>query len=115
MERVPTGVPGLDGMVEGGFKRNNTVLVVGGCGSGKSTLAMQYLYYGALHGEPGVYVTFEEDPEQVRENMSRHGWDLRSMEKSGKLKIIRVDPAEVVHLIEQEYGTIVDAINDLKA
>jgi len=114
-ERVPTGIPGLDSMIEGGFKRNNTILVVGGCGSGKSTLAMQYLYYGAMHGENGVYVTFEEEPEQIRENMSRHGWDIRAAEKAGKLKILRVDPQDVMHVIGEEYGSIVDTINDMKA
>ena len=115
MERVLTGIPGLDGMIEGGFKRNNTILVVGGCGSGKSTLAMQYLYYGAMNGEPGVYVTFEEESDQIRDNMARHGWDIKAAEKAGRLKIIRVDPSEVLHVIEQEYGPIVDAVHDLKA
>ncbi len=115
MERVSTGVPGLDDMVEGGFKKKNTILVVGGCGSGKSTLAMQYLWHGTQNGEPGVYVSFEEEPDQIRENMMRHGWDLRKMEDEGKLKIVRIDPQDVMHIIKEEYGTIVDAVKDTGA
>ncbi|MFH1054939.1 MAG: ATPase domain-containing protein [Candidatus Altiarchaeota archaeon] len=115
VERISSGIPGLDEMIEGGFKKHSTVLIVGGCGSGKSTLAMQYLYQGALAGEPGVYVTFEEEADSMRDNMSRHGWDLKKMEDSKKLKIMRIEPQDVIHIIKQEYGGIVDAINDLGA
>jgi KaiC/GvpD/RAD55 family RecA-like ATPase len=114
-ERVSTGIPGLDEMIEGGFKRNNTVLIVGGCGSGKSTLAMQYLVYGAQNGEPGVYVTFEEQADQVRENMARHGWNLKDLEDEGTLKIVRLDPQVVMNIVREEYGTIVEAMHSIKA
>jgi len=115
VERVSTGITGLDDMVEGGFKLHNTILVVGGCGSGKSTMAMQYLVYGIQNGEPGVYVSFEEEPEQIKENMMRHGWDLQKMEDEKKLKIIRIDPQDVMHIIREEYGSIVDSISDMQA
>lgn len=115
MDRIATGIPGLDEMIEGGFKQSNTILVTGGCGSGKTTLAMQFLYSGALTGEPGVYVTFEEEPDQIRENMMRYGWDISKLEAEKKLKIMRIEPQDIMHIIKQEYGGIVDAINDLKA
>ncbi len=115
MDRISTGIGGLDEMIEGGFKKKNTVLVVGGCGSGKSTLAMQYLYAGANAGEAGVYVSFEEEAEQIKENMLRHGWDLQKLEEGKKLKILRIDPQDVMHIIKQEYGIIVDAIRDIDA
>jgi circadian clock protein KaiC len=114
-DRVSTGVKGLDDMTEGGFKRKNTMLVVGGCGSGKSTFGIQYLYNGALKGEPGVYITFEEDPEAIRENMTLHGWDIRRVEAENMLKLIRVEPEDVMHIIRGEYGVIMDAINSLHA
>ncbi|MFH1442772.1 MAG: ATPase domain-containing protein, partial [Candidatus Micrarchaeota archaeon] len=59
--RVPTGIPGLDELIEGGFEKGSVILVVGDTGTGKSTFAMQYLYNGATkYKEPGVYLTFEE-------------------------------------------------------
>jgi KaiC/GvpD/RAD55 family RecA-like ATPase len=115
MERVSTGVKGLDEMIEGGFKKNNTILVVGGCGSGKSTFGLQYIYQGALEGESGVYVTFEEEPDEIRQNMHQLGWDLKAVEKAGKLKMIRVEPSDIMHIIRGEYGVIMDAIESLKA
>ena len=105
----------MDDMIEGGFKRRNTVLVVGGCGSGKSTFGMQYLYHGALKGEPGVYITFEEEPDSMRDNMFLFGWDIRKMEESGAMKIVRVEPEDVMHIIRGEYGVIMDAISSLRA
>jgi len=88
---------------------------VGGCGTGKSTFSMQYLYNGALKGEGGVYVSFEEDPEQIRENMGRFGWDLRRLEEQGKLRIVRIGPRDAVRLFKEDYGEIVDLMNDVKA
>jgi len=113
--RVPTGIPGLDEMIEGGFKRGSTILVVGGCGSGKSTFSMQYLYNGALAGDPGVYVSFEENPVKMKSNFSRFGWDLDGLEKKGKLRIIKIEPREIVNVLKEDYGTIVDAIEDIGA
>ena len=115
VERVPTGISGLDDMIEGGFKKNNTIVLIGGCGSGKSTMAMQYLYNGALSDEPGVYITFEEEPVEIRENMLRHGWDLKALEADNKLRVIRIEPHDVMHILRGEYGVIVDAINELGA
>ncbi len=114
-ERVHTGIKGLDEMIEGGLKRNNCILLVGGCGTGKSTFGMQYLYNGALAGEPGIYVTFEEDDAQVRENMTMHGWDIAKMEESGLLRLMRVKPEDVLHIVRGEYGAINDAVVSMKA
>ena len=115
MERISTGISGLDEMIEGGFKKNNAILVGGGCGSGKSTLGMQFLVHGAKNKAPGVYVTFEEEPEAVIENMSRHGWDLQKFIDKDLIDIIHVQPQEVMHIVNQEYGMIMDSIEQKKA
>ncbi|MBD3388083.1 MAG: AAA family ATPase [Candidatus Altiarchaeales archaeon] len=114
-EKVPTGIPGLDEMLEGGFKKNTNVLIVGGCGSGKSTMAMQFIYNGAKMGHPGVYVTFEEGAEEIRENMKGHGWDIKKMEDENKIRILAIEPQDVMHILRGEYGRIEDAINELGA
>lgn len=89
MERVPTGIEGLDAMIEGGFPRGRTVLLSGGCGTGKSIFGMQYLFKGAMeYGEPGVYVTMDERPELMRQDMLRFGWDIKAMEDAGKIVIL---------------------------
>ncbi|MFC2162762.1 RAD55 family ATPase, partial [Candidatus Altiarchaeota archaeon] len=47
--------------------------------------------------------------------MRRHGWDISGLEAAGKLSIVRVDPQDVMHIIKDEYGTIVDSITDTSA
>ncbi|WP_340819408.1 ATPase domain-containing protein [Methanolobus sp. WCC4] len=93
MARVPTGIPGFDELIEGGFIENDVILLTGGPGAGKSTFGSQYLYSGIMeHNEPGVYVTLEETPARIMRNMWRHGWDMERLIKEDRLRIIRVDP-----------------------
>jgi circadian clock protein KaiC len=75
--RAPTGVSGLDQITHGGLPRGRATLVVGGPGSGKTVLALQSLVHGAeRHGEPGIFVAFEESAERLVANAASFGWDL---------------------------------------
>ena len=86
--KVPTRIAGLDEILEGGVPRGRTTLTSGGPGSGKTVLGLEFLCRGALAGDPGVFVTFEERAEAVRMNARSMGWDLAAMEKAGKLAIV---------------------------
>ena len=89
IERVKTGVYGLDELIQGGFPKGRTVLVSGACGTGKSIFAMQFLYRGATeYAEPGVFVTFDEMPEKIRQDMLAFGWNLKDLEDKGLLAIV---------------------------
>lgn len=88
VERVKTGVPGLDEILNGGIPARNVVLLSGGPGTGKSILASQFIWNGLQLGEPGVYVTLEEHPVQVRINMKNFGWDIRQYEQEGKFAMV---------------------------
>ena len=97
VDNVPVGVPGVDETLAGkGIPRGHTILVSGGPGSGKTTFATQFLYTGATqHGESGVYVTLDEDPVEIKKNMSKFGWDLDRLEEEKKLVFINVSPVRV--------------------
>ncbi|MFQ5710187.1 MAG: RAD55 family ATPase [Candidatus Geothermarchaeales archaeon] len=102
MERVPTGISGLDELIEGGLPKGRCTLVCGGPGSGKTIFSTQFLVEGARkYDEPGVFVTFDEDPVHIRENMLRFGWNLEDLEKQGKLSLIDFSP--VIYLSPQEF------------
>src|SRR5438046_10606348 len=88
MDRVPTGIKGLDELLGGGFPEGRCILVVGSPGSGKTTFALQYLYHGAMLGETGLYVTLDEHPALVKKNLQSYDWDIDGMEKKGKLLFI---------------------------
>jgi circadian clock protein KaiC len=94
-ERVPTGVAGLDEMLDGGLPRASAVVVQGGTGTGKTLLGLRFLVEGAQRGEPGIHFSMEETTEQLRGIARGLGWDLRSLEQRGLLTLRYVSPIEL--------------------
>lgn len=92
MERVKTGIHGLDEIIEGGFVQGSTILVCGPTGSGKTIFCGQFLWYGLQNDEPGIYVTCEETPEDIKKDLLRFGWDFEKYEKNKKFMFIFSDP-----------------------
>src|SRR5262250_484038 len=76
LERLSTGIAGLDAILQGGFPRDRLYLVDGDPGTGKTTLAMQFLLDGARRGEGALYVTLSETGEELRVAGRTHGWNL---------------------------------------
>lgn len=83
MTKIATGVPGLDSISKGGFPAGRTVVVAGTAGSGKTVLASQFLRGGITAGQPGVFVTCEEPPASIRQNVRGFGWDVDAWESTG--------------------------------
>lgn len=109
-KRVESGIPGLDKLINGGYPKNSVILVAGGPGSGKTTFAMQYIYHGAKLDEPGVYISFEQEEEQLKRTMKQFGMDFDKLEKEKKVAIIRIkkveDVKEVLNIIESNVKKI---------
>src|ERR1700760_315208 len=88
LEKVPTGIRGLDQVTHGGFPKGRTALVCGGPGAGKTLLGLEFLVRGALlYNEPGVCIALEETPEELVTNMASMGHDLPALIKAKKLAI----------------------------
>ncbi len=93
LEKLPTGIPGLDAITDGGFPCGRTTLVAGTAGSAKTILAVQFLAAGIQNwGEPGVFVTFEEKPDDIRANMGSMGWEIAKWEAEGKWAFVDASP-----------------------
>jgi len=89
MERVKTGIPGLDEILDGGLPKGTNVLITGGTGTGKSIFCSQFLYKGIEdYNQNGVFVTLEERAEDLRKEMLKFGWDFAKYEKENRLGII---------------------------
>jgi len=85
IEKLVTGIAGFDHVSAGGLPRGRTTLVSGTAGSAKTMFAVQFLIEGVRKaGESGVFVTFEESPEDVRRNVLGLGWDIAQLEAEGK-------------------------------
>lgn len=88
-KKCPTGIPGLDELLDGGFPRRRSILLSGSCGTGKTIFGVQYLYNGILqYNEPGILVTLEQNPKELKQDMLNFGFDLQKLENEGKLIII---------------------------
>lgn len=91
--KLPTYVTGLDHVTGGGFPRGRTTLVAGTSGSAKTVLATQFLVGGIRQaGEAGVFVTFEESPDDIRRNVAGFGWSLAEHEAAGQLRFVDASP-----------------------
>lgn len=98
LEKVSSGVAGLDELTHGGLPRGRPTLVCGGPGCGKTMLGLQFLVRGALdHGEPGVFLAFEETAEDLAVNVASVGWDLDALAAEGQLITdhVRIDPQHI--------------------
>ena len=91
IERVKTGVDGLDKLIEGGFPKGHCILLSGAPGTGKTIFGVQYIYEGAKNGEKGLYITFTEDIDDISLQASVFGLDLQKLIKNGSLKLLHID------------------------
>ncbi|VVB54356.1 DNA repair and recombination protein RadB [uncultured archaeon] len=89
IKKTKTGIPGVDELIGGGIPDKAVIIVSGSPGIGKSNFAMQYIYNGAtMFNEPGVYITVEDTPENVKAYAQEFGWDLDKLEKENKIAIV---------------------------
>ncbi|MGO9942696.1 MAG: circadian clock protein KaiC [Rhodoblastus sp.] len=98
LAKLPSGIRGLDEITGGGLPKGRASLVCGGAGSGKTLFALTYLVEGALkYGEPGVFMCFEENEEELAANIASLGYDLDSLIASKKLSVdyVHVERSEI--------------------
>jgi KaiC/GvpD/RAD55 family RecA-like ATPase len=90
IEKVKTGIDGFDELVDGGIPKGYTIFLSGYAGAGKTTFSMQFLDYGAKQGEPGLYITLEENAEQIIRDFEVFDPEINNLVASGKLRVIEI-------------------------
>lgn len=112
IERISSGIPGFDKLVQEGLPKGNTILLAGSCGTGKSIFGMQFSYMGAkLYNEPAVFVSLEEKSEDVIKIMKNFHWDVDTLIRNKKLLIVKPKKENFTSLEE----CIFSAVNEIKA
>lgn len=97
IEKVPSGISGLDEMLMGGLPKGRVTLVCGGPGSGKTIMCVNFLVAGALkYNEPGLFVSMDENKESLSKEMASFGWDLNRLEEEKKLLIVDASPIRIL-------------------
>lgn len=98
LAKAPTGIPGLDEVLLGGLPAGRPTLICGSAGCGKTLLGMTFLVNGATQfNEPGIFVSFEETPTDLADNVASLGFDVPALLAEKKLAIdhIRIDRSEI--------------------
>ncbi len=111
-ERVTSGIPGMDEMLNGGFIPQSAVLVRGAPGTGKTTFGLQYLLEGVRRQEAGLFVSFEEFPQSLYRDATGLGWDLPALEKDGFLRLIFTSPKVLMQSLIEPNSMIVRAVQE---
>jgi circadian clock protein KaiC len=99
LAKAPTGIEGLDEITNGGLPRGRPTLVCGGAGCGKTLLALEFLVRGALeYDEPGIFVSFEETPDELVTNARSLGIDLEKLSARRRLLLdyVRLERNEII-------------------
>lgn len=79
-ERLSTGVSGLDEILHGGLLPGRAYLIRGGPGTGKTTLGLHFLIAGAQRGEKALFITLEEEQEDLLTDGARSGMNLEGVD-----------------------------------
>ena len=110
--RVPTGTPGLDAVVNGGYFLGSTTVVSGISGVGKSVMGLQYIAEGARRGERSLMLTLDEQVPQVIRNANSIGIDLQPHIDSGLVRLQYDAPQEME--IDVHFHNIEQLVEELK-
>ncbi len=119
--RLKTDISGLDQIMGGGIPERDLMLLSGTCGTGKTIFGLQFLYSQAKK-EPGIYVSFEEGINQIKDTAESFGWNVDALEKSNKIRFLKYDPFKLEDIFEviesniREIGAkriVIDSISSL--
>ncbi len=117
MERVKSGIKGLDELIGNGFPLGSTILLGGGAGTGKTIFGLTYLYEGARKfNEPGLYITTEGNLKDLVWMMEVFGWDLKPLQEANLLKIYKLNlhtSEDVERQIEEELKVIAKLVKEM--
>lgn len=98
LQKSKSGIDGLDEITGGGFPKGRPTLICGSAGCGKTLMGIQFLVRGIMeYNEPGVFMSFEEPPKDLSQNVRSLGFDLDKMISQKKLRIdhIVIEKSEI--------------------
>jgi len=107
IQRVPTGIPGFDRLIEGGLVKGSINLVVGGTGTCKTTFCSQYLWNGLQMGETSVYMTLEQEAENIISDMARYGFNFQQFIDQNAFIILDEMPSSFKDLEKAAFDAII--------
>lgn len=109
-ELAPTGIAGLDEILQGGLPPHQMYIVQGDPGAGKTTLAFQFLLEGVRRGEKALYVTLSSSERDLKRVARSHGWDIAGIEVYEQFRTAASAETTVFRPSEIELGKTIQSI-----
>ncbi len=97
--RIPSGIPGFDELIGGGFVPNTIILVSGEAGTGKTLFCTQFIWNALCMGENGVYVTLQETVDEIKKDVVFFGRDFSRAEQLGQCRIVKAEPQNMKDIV----------------
>jgi circadian clock protein KaiC len=121
LERVTTGIPGLNEVISGGFPKGTITLISGQPGGGKTILCCQYLYQGVQEGDHCLFLTLDKKVEGILIQANELGMNFKPAMEAGTIKFLYLDinkkliyETMINEILSGEYDRIVlDSITPL--
>jgi circadian clock protein KaiC len=88
LDKLSTGISGLDDMLHGGVYKNSTTLLTGTSGTGKTVCTLHFIIDGAKRGEKCLLIEFEESADQLYRNAESFGWNLNEYTDNGTIQLV---------------------------
>ena len=107
-QRLSTGIPELDKMLDGGIPEGASVVIAGSSGTGKSALATQFITAGLTNGECGIIAAFEERPDEYVSRAGSFGMKLEAEREKGNLIVLYLRPLDLS--VNEAVQEILDAV-----
>ncbi len=108
VSRIPTGISGMDNLIEGGIPYNSAVTVTGATGCGKTILASQFIAEGIARKEHCKYISLEQRPEEIKEDAKEFGWDFTAAEEDGIVKVLYIPPFAKGNFVDRVMNELMD-------
>lgn len=99
VEKIPTGIYGLDSLIDGGMNRNSAAVVTGYAGTGKTTMGLQFLRKGVREGHDAIFITLEQTQHEIITTAEEMGWNLRPFIENNKFAFIELGGSEFSEFI----------------
>ncbi|WP_410766695.1 KaiC domain-containing protein [Haloferax sp. DFSO60] len=115
IDRIDTGIEGLDDMILGGVPKRSLMVTIGSAGTGKTTFGLQFLYEAMKNGGSGVYITLEESRRRILDTAEEKGWPFGEYEDDGQLAIVDLDPVEMANSLSSIRNDLPRLVDDFGA
>ncbi len=115
IEKIKTGIDGLDEMLNGGIPKGHVFTVMGQFGTGKTTFSLQYIWEGLQQGESGIFISLEEDRNAMIETGKSYGWDFQPYIDNNQLAVKKLTPADAEATINKIQSDLPEFIKSFDA